>query len=842
MKNFLKGFMITILAVTVLHGQLFINEIDYDQPGTDTEEFLELAGPAGTYENIRVELINGGVTPSAVYRSVDIPSITLGDESGGYGFYVIGAATVENVDLTPGDWPATNIIQNGAPDAIVLKIGGVIVDAISYEGPMNDENGNPMEMATPAGVEAIDDDDGNNVSIQRMGKKGSPWHVAIPTPGAVNVDQTFEDVNYSPVARAGKDRTVRAGQEVTLDGSESSDPDGSIESYLWTQLSGTTVSLSNANTAVATFTAPASAAELTFKLTVTDDEGATGMDTVAITVVEVTNSPIIISEYVEGTSNNKYLEIANVGDVAVDLNAAGYTIGQAKDGSGNFSDLTFTDWGHLKNLAPGDVIVLAADGHVIYPSPDTVLIYPSVLHFNGNDAVALIQSGVIVDMIGDPNNSSDIIKDMTLRRKSDVEFGNPVFNWDEWLQLPIDDVSGLGVHGGADDPTFENHVRSPKFVTSANEIEVSIDIIASENGAAITGMEIEYGTGGSFLNKVGKDDTWPDGNTWTGAIPAQSGNQKINYRFVAYDADEKTYTSGAFNVLVASATPTPISEIHDNISTWDGQIKTIRGVMTIGVNVIQTGRTNAYVQDNSGNGLNLYDPTAYPELERGVEIWAVGEVDLYYTTIELKDFDYKVVATGQELPAPAEITVAQANSDEWEGTLIKVTGTVSAITPYTNSTAVIVEDGGSDLEVVFWNSTGIDIAALDVEKMATFMGVGYQYQSKYQLVVGYQDDFSVVTSLHENFTTLPENFELLPVYPNPFNARAVISWKLPESADVTVDVVSLTGKVVANLAQGYNEAGVYSYTWDANNLASGIYVVRMTAQNKRFHQKLVLLK
>lgn len=838
MKHFLYGLMITLMTVTVSYGQLFINEIDYDQPSTDTAEFIEIAGPAGTYTNVRLELINGNTVPGTMYQSVDIPSLTLSNDKDGYGFFVIGAATVTNVDLTPAGWPTTNIIQNGAPDGVVLKINGVIVDAVSYEGSMNDENGNPMELASTADVWEGDE----GMSLGRMGLKGSPWQVAAITPGDANIDQVFEDVNYPPVARAGNDRTVRAGDDVTLDGSESSDPDGSIESYLWTQIGGTAVSISNANTAVAGFVAPSSAANLVFRLEVTDDEGATGLDTVAITVVEVTESAIIISEYVEGSSNNKYLEIANVGDEAVDLNASGYTIGQAVNGSGNYSDLSFTDWGHLKNLGPGEVIVLAADGHSVYSSPDTVLIYPSVIHFNGNDAVALLQNGIVVDAVGDPNNSSYLIQDMTLRRKSNIVLGNPVFDLDEWTQLPIDDISGLGMHGGADAPAFDNPVRSPQFVTSANEIEVSIDIIPSENGAAITGMEIEFGTGGSFLNKVSKDDTWSDGNTWTGAIPAQSGNQKINYRFVAHDADEKSYTSGAFNVLVASTTPTPISEIHDNISAYDGQIKTIRGVMTIGVNIIQTGRTNAYVQDNSGNGLNLYDPVAYPDLVRGVEVTAVGEVDLYYTTIELKDFDYKIEAAGQELPAPAEITVAQANSDEWEGTLIKVTGTVSAITPYSNSTAVTIQDGGSGLEVVFWNSTGIDIAALDVEKMATFIGVGNQYASKYQLVVGYQDDFSVVTGLHDNISVIPENFELLPVYPNPFNARAVISWKLPESAQVTVDVVNLTGRVVAVLSQGYNEAGVYSHIWDAENLASGIYVVRMQTQNKRFHQKLVLLK
>jgi hypothetical protein len=327
-----------------------------------------------------------------------------------------------------------------------------------------------------------------------------------------------------------------------------------------------------------------------------------------------------------------------------------------------------------------------------------------------------------------------------------------------------------------------------------------------------------------------------------GEIPAQAGDQKINYRFVAIDADGNEHRSGAYYVLIASATPTPIADIHDNIETWDGQIKTIHGVMTIGSNVIQTDRTNAYIQDTSGNGLNLYDPTLYPDLERGAEVTVVGEVDLYYTTIELKNFAYQITAMGQPLPDPAELTVSQANDSEWEGTLIKVPGVVSNITFYSTNTAVTITDGNDSLEVVFWNSTGIDIAELNEGQEAVFMGVGGQYASKYQLIVGYQEDFGVVNSVQGPQTQLPRTFELLQPYPNPFNARATIQWSLPEASDLTVDIVNLTGQVVETLHQGHLSAGSYSYIWNADAFASGIYVVRMRAADRVFHQKLVLLK
>ena len=100
-------------------------------------------------------------------------------------------------------------------------------------------------------------------------------------------------VNLPPVARAGSDQTgIGSGSMVTLDGSASSDPDGTIASYAWTQTAGTTVVLSDASIASPTFTAPSGTAEtLTFSLTVTDDDGATNSDSVNIGILAVANQP-----------------------------------------------------------------------------------------------------------------------------------------------------------------------------------------------------------------------------------------------------------------------------------------------------------------------------------------------------------------------------------------------------------------------------------------------------------------------------------------------------------------------------------------------------------------------
>jgi len=92
-----------------------------------------------------------------------------------------------------------------------------------------------------------------------------------------DVRVTVNPVNTLPVAHAGNDQTVAEYLTVKLDGSASNDPDvdGVISTYRWTQTGGKAVSLVNANTAVARFTAPAVYQNevLNFRLDIVDDEG-----------------------------------------------------------------------------------------------------------------------------------------------------------------------------------------------------------------------------------------------------------------------------------------------------------------------------------------------------------------------------------------------------------------------------------------------------------------------------------------------------------------------------------------------------------------------------------------
>ncbi len=87
-----------------------------------------------------------------------------------------------------------------------------------------------------------------------------------------------------------------------------------------------------------------------------------------------------------------------------------------------------------------------------------------------------------------------------------------------------------------------------------------------------------------------------------------------------------------------------------------------------------------------------------------------------------------------------------------------------------------------------------------------------------------------------------EDVELFPNTPNPFNPVTHISFNLPEDAIAEVSVFDITGKVVANIAQGKLAKGNHRYTFDGSSLSSGAYYVRLKTEKKSLVRKMMLVK
>lgn len=142
----LTAWLASSTAEATIHvvqpGELVINEVDYDQPSTDTLEFIEIYnGRLSSIDltDLSVVLVNGA--DNAEYQRIPLaPASPL--ERGEY--LVIGSdallATVPSAAKTIAFGAAANNVQNGSPDgiAIVDELSATLIDALSYEGSITD--------------------------------------------------------------------------------------------------------------------------------------------------------------------------------------------------------------------------------------------------------------------------------------------------------------------------------------------------------------------------------------------------------------------------------------------------------------------------------------------------------------------------------------------------------------------------------------------------------------------------------------------------------------------------------------------------------------------------------
>ena len=97
-------------------------------------------------------------------------------------------------------------------------------------------------------------------------------------------------------------------------------------------------------------------------------------------------------------------------------------------------------------------------------------------------------------------------------------------------------------------------------------------------------------------------------------------------------------------------------------------------------------------------------------------------------------------------------------------------------------------------------------------------------------------------SVNKNPINLARKIQLEQNYANPFNPITTIEYSLPKSGEVTLIVYNLLGDEVARLVDGFQPAGEYNTTWNASNIASGIYFYRLKAGDFVQTRKMVLLK
>jgi serine protease len=242
----------------------------------------QISGPTVSLSGADTQAVSF-IVPNVLVTSVITLRLTVTDDAGDTGSSDVSITVNASVANNP---PQVNagVDQTVSPGELVTLSGnGVDLDgdSMSYQwsqidGPsvaLNNANSPVASFTAPIVTsESI-------ITVELM---------VTDANGGVGTDQvviTVQPGNVAPTANAGPDQNANSGAQVTLNGS-GNDPDGSVASYQWARLSGPSIVLNNANSANASFTAPvvSSTTLITLRLTVTDNNGATGFDDMVVTV------------------------------------------------------------------------------------------------------------------------------------------------------------------------------------------------------------------------------------------------------------------------------------------------------------------------------------------------------------------------------------------------------------------------------------------------------------------------------------------------------------------------------------------------------------------------------
>ena len=381
---------------------------------------------------------------------------------------------------------------------------------------------------------------------------------------------------------------------------------------------------------------------------------------------------LFFSEYVEGTSNNKALEIFNGTGATVDLTANNYTVQMCFNGSAGCS-LTIPLAG---TVAPGDVFVLAQStaSPVILAQADQT---NGAGWFNGDDVVVLRKGATLIDVVGqlgfDPGtewgSGLTSTADNTLRRKGTIEGGDPttgnVFDPAvEWDGFATDTFDGLGSHRllGEAPPT----VTSTTPANDATEVALGVNVTVTFSEAVdvsgswftiectTSGLHPAAASGGPTTFTLDPDADFVDGEACTVTIvAAQVADQ---------DTDDPPDTMAAdFNFSFT----TPV-EIHDLQGA--SHISPLAGRMVSGLAGIVTAElgNGFYLQgttpdaDGATSEAIFVFTSSTPAVDVGDDIRIRGRVAEFrpggaastnLTTTEITSPTVTLLSSGNALPA-----------------------------------------------------------------------------------------------------------------------------------------------------------------------------------------------
>jgi endonuclease/exonuclease/phosphatase family metal-dependent hydrolase len=860
---------LTLFAQT--DTDLWINEIHYDNVGSDTGEFIEIVVQANftDLDGIGITLYNGSPTGSlGSYGSFSFSDLKKGETE--------GSITVYYLDLP------SNGIQNGSPDGLRLDVNGSLVQFLSYEGTFTASDGPAQGVtSTDIGVEQTGAEAGSSISLSGTGTGYSDFQWAntnTNSKGSVNQNQTIE-----ATASNIDEPTIQVfafGAEVSNNDILSFDPtlvDNSSEALIEIKnLGNDTLVISEVSITGNSF----SVSDLV-------DSSLAFNEISRLTVTFSPESPGQFSE-------QNGFQIINNG-----VNEAQFTLSLAGEGISSTDYIPIAD---ARNLTEGSIVNIAGVVTVtdefagpMYFQDETAGIawFYSPMRDETQTFFANVSRGDSIYITGELGSFNELIQ--IVGDTPEFEF-RP--NQNELTPTPIT-VTQLNTG------TYEGQLVS---------LEVEIDHTGALQGNTNYDISDQSGTGvmriSSFTDIVGS--TAPSGTT---TIVGVVGNFRGTFQLTPRDLED---INAEINVIPGEEVPR--DETFDVVTwniEWFGSaannpeddmlqfenVKTVITTIDADVYALQE-ISNESLFNDLVNDLTEYDGifadfsqtqnTAYLYKTETIQRrnsrlittgmiqsdWANGRYPLYFqfnATIneevrEINMFNIHAKAFGeqtdynQRLNASNQMKTYLDNNHADDNVIFlgdfndEILGSTvgSNDSPYKNFdddteysivTKSLEESGftsfssSSMIDHIVFTSELSDEYFVGTERVENTSYVGsYLSTTSDHFPVWVRFMWGSDVSNEEEITESPVEFGLDQNYPNPFNPSTQISYQLAQSGLVTLTVYDALGREVAVLVDGVKSAGNHQVTFDAASLSSGIYIYQLRSQAGSITKKMLLVK
>lgn len=445
---------------------------------------------------------------------------------------------------------------------------------------------------------------------------------------------------------------------------------------------------------------------------------------------------LIISEYIEGSGNNKALELYNGTGAPIDLSQ--YKLELYSNGAANATQSL-----SLKGtLASGNTYVVY-NGNASQAIKDKGQLAHGIANFNGDDAIVLKKSNAVIDSFGqvgvDPGNAwgtHPTTIDTTLVRHPSITAGDTAAHdaFDpskEWVAFPIDDISNLGFH------KMDN---SSMPTDPTEQIEVTSAAIsgAAKAGETLTASANEGATNVTYQ--------WQMADAADGVYTDIEGATKATFELTAVQAGKfiRVIISGDNGSAVTSAPTGQVAAsdpAQQTVPIAEARTKALNETVTVKGIITAKLKNTMAVQDKTG-GIAVR-PTNL-DAAVGDEVTLTGTIAEFKGLLQLDNAKINEKKAAIGVPAPAEVSGTEINEDN-ESKLItvkhvEITGVNDGGT-WANYQA---KDGSA--EFIVRDETG-ELDVTEGGKYDFITGIVQQYNGDYQLIPRSQQDIAADSSV-----------------------------------------------------------------------------------------------